>query len=200
MPWTRLPASLLVAALLVAMGCATVRVKTDHDPETDFSALRTFGWLEPPLREQPKPASGEDVDPFAHNTLLDKRVRSAVEAELAERGYAPAAAGETPDFQLRYHVILRDRTRTVSQPVFVGGGYHRYPYSYSGYYGTYTYEEGTLVLDVIDPGSEQITWRGWGRGRTDDAHLGAEEVKTYVEEILARFPPEPAEPPASPED
>lgn len=194
-PTRLLSSALLALALLAAAGCTTVRVKTDHDPDREFSGLRTFAWLEPPLREQPKPETGEDVDPFAHNTLLDKRVRSAVEAELTGRGYAPAAEGETPDFLLRYHVILRDRT--VSQPVFVGGGYHRYPYSYSGYYGTYTYEEGTLVLDVIDPGSRQIAWRGWGRGRTGDEHLGAEEVKTYVAEILERFPPEPAEAPAS---
>lgn len=186
----------LVPVTLLALGCATVRVNTDYDPEADFSRMHTFAWLEPPMREQPS-ETAEASDPFARNTLLDKRVRAAVEDALTRRGYVPAD-GAPPDFLLRYQLVLRDRT--VSQPVLVDAGYRRYPYTYNGYYGTYTYEEGTLVLDVIDPATKQIAWRGWGRGRTSDAHLDAEEVKTYVDRILARFPPGAADAPAAAEE
>jgi hypothetical protein len=81
-----------VAALSLA--CAGVRVQTDYDQEVDFSALKTFAWLDPPLREDERAEDGQD--PFTHNTLIDERVRKDVEAWFVARGYRPAARTSTP--------------------------------------------------------------------------------------------------------
>jgi hypothetical protein len=183
----------IASAVALLVACSGIRVNTDYDPAVDFSALRTFAWIDPELREEPRPENAMPTDPFTRNTLIDKRVREEVEANLKSRGYQPAAEGETPDFLLRYELVSRPVERDY--PVFVSGGYG---YGYRGYgYGTgvgygrsVTYDEGTLIIDVIDPATQRIAWRGYGTSQSRDAQLDAERVQQNVTEILERFPPE----------
>jgi hypothetical protein len=182
-----------VAAVALLLACSGVRVKTDYDPASDFSKLRTFAWIDPELREEPRPDNAMPSDPFTRNTLLDRRVRDGVESQLASRGYRAAAEGESPDFLIRYEVVSRQIERDY--PVYVGGGYG-YGW-HNGYYGTgvgyggsSTYDEGTLIIDVIDPASQQITWRGYGTSQSRDAWMDADRLNRSVTEILKKFPPE----------
>src|SRR5262249_25791064 len=122
------PGAVMLVALAsaAALACADVRVRTDFDSATDFSTLKTFAWLDPPLREETRAEGGQSGDPFTQNTLLDKRVRDEVEAWLRSHGYRAAGDGETPDFLIRYELVSREVTR--DSPVFVTGGY-------GGWYG-----------------------------------------------------------------
>jgi hypothetical protein len=182
---------------LLCLGCTHIRVYTDHDAAADFAKMQRFAWLDPPLRETPRREGAPAVDPFVHNTLLDPRVREAVETALVAKGYI--AAGETvPDFLIRYEVVSRDVVR--DSPIYVGGGYGRRHYGGGVVYSnTRTYQEGTLILDVIDPATEHIAWRGWAVSRTRDGHIDAAQVGRTVEAIVKKFPPPPpAVPPEEP--
>ena len=99
--------------LLAVTACASIQVRTDFDESADFSALRTFAWREPPQQENPHP--------FIDNTLLRKRVRAAVEAELARRGYGSVPSADA-DFIATFSVTLQERTKGVSYGV--GGTYY----------------------------------------------------------------------------
>jgi hypothetical protein len=184
----------LVAVAVLAVACASVRVRTDYDRAVDFTQLQTFAWLDPPLRETSRDEGGQGGDPFTQNTLLDKRVRDEVDAWLTGHGYRAAAEGEEPDFLVRYELVSQQVTR--DSPVIVSGGFGRYGYGWGagsgvGYAGSSTYQEGTLILDVIDPGTEQIAWRGWGTSQARDPNMSAERLHNTVTAILARFPPKP---------
>jgi hypothetical protein len=50
---------------------------------------------------------------------------------------------------------------------------------------------GTLVIDVIDPASNELLWRGWAEGALFDVRTGPsqEEVDEVVNRVLERFPP-----------
>jgi hypothetical protein len=193
----RLGAFRLVAFASVAvlsLACESVRVRTDYDAAIDFAPLQTYAWLDPPLREASRDEGGQSGDPFTQNTLIDKRVRDEVEAWLAGHGYRPAAEGEEPDFLVRYELVSREVTR--DSPVFVTGGFGRYGYGYGGgsgigYSGSTTYQEGTLILDVIDPATQQIAWRGWGTSQARDPQMSPERLHKTVAAILVRFPPKP---------
>lgn len=183
------PSRLLLLSSLAALAlaaCAGVRVRTDYDESIDFSRLRSYGWLEPPVVEAP--ASETDApDPFERNSLLDQRVRQAVDRELAARGFA--VAEEDPAFRLQYHVVLRDRTRIRPSPgAYYGGRY--------GYYGgvfagstSYDYQEGTLIIDFIDARTGRIAWRGWAVGTNREGYYAPERIDESVRKILAEFPP-----------
>jgi uncharacterized protein DUF4136 len=190
----RLARLALVATAAAALACAEVRVKTDYDDGVDFAPLRTYAWIDPPLREETREEGGPGADPFTHNTLIDKRVRDEVDGWLIAHGYRAAAAGESPDFLLRYELVSRDVER--DSPVFVTGGFGRYGYGYGsgvgyGYSRSTTYQEGTLILDVIDPDSERIAWRGWGTSQARELQIEPERLRKTVAAILQRFPPKP---------
>ena len=179
----------LVAAAL-SLACASVRVMTDYDDGVDFAERSAFAWLEPPLREEARAERGDGADPFTHNTLLDGRVRQDVEAWLAAHGYRIASGDESPDLLLRYEVVSREVTR--DSPVFVSGGFGHYGYGYGsavGYAHTNTYQEGTLILDMIDPATQRIAWRGWGVSASRDAYMSPYRLQETISAILDRYPP-----------
>ena len=76
-----------------------MKITTDYDPEVDFSPLKKYAW-----DPTPRPPGDPQVD----NTLFDARVRRAVDAELATRGFQKVAEGseDTADFWINYHAAL----------------------------------------------------------------------------------------------
>jgi hypothetical protein len=178
--------------LLFVCGCSHLRIGTDYDTELDFSKFRSFTWLEPPVTNEPSESPVEDlIDPFEKNSLLDKRVRQAVERDLLARGYRRAPDGRS-EFQLKYHVILKDRMKLRSYP-YAHYGYYGYPYGYGGTLGgvsSYNYQEGTLIIDVIDANTHQLAWRGWAVGANREGYYTDEKVEAAVKAVLERFPPE----------
>ena len=78
---------------------------------------------------------------------------------------------------------------------------HRsYGYGYrgrGGVYGTETvvteYEEGTLLIDIIDASGNGLLWRGSGSTRLSGSatpEKRKERVNTAVAKILEQFPPQ----------
>ena len=177
----------VVAVVLLLLGsqlaCYTIPVSTDYDPATDFGSFHTFAWLEPP--ENP------DANPFADNTLLRKRVREAVVAELSGRGFERQST-DVADLLVTFHVTLEEKLRVYDS---WGGGYGYYRGAYWGSRGTYgaSYQQGTLILDLIDREAEQLIWRGWGPNAVPTADSGRERIESGVQQILDRFPPGSAE-------
>ena len=185
----------LFSAALFSLACAAVRVSTDYDDSVDFSSLQTYAWLDPPMREELREEGGQSGDPFAQNTLVDKRVREDVDAWLAAHGYRKARTEDEPvDFLVRWDLLSQQVTR--DSPVIVSTGFGHYGSGYGvgsgvGYAPSNTYQEGTLILDVIDPGTQQLLWRGSGTSQSRDPHMKPERLHESVGAILERFPPKP---------
>ncbi len=180
-----------VGLIMALAGCSSRFVKSDFDREVNFDQFKTYSWM-----VQPE-ASGRN--PFAQNTLLGKRIRNAVEMELAAQGFQKQASGN-PDFVIAYHVILEDKVDLTSHGYGYGygygyrGRYYRYPY-WGGYYDSNAfnvrqYTEGTLILDFIDPGADQMVWRGWYSDAVGEGEISEKKINTAVKHILEKFPPQ----------
>jgi hypothetical protein len=176
----------VVAAALafLAAGCTGIRVSTDYDPEADLGALRTYDWRE---RERQ-----DESDPRLDNSLLDARVRRAVDRELAARGLTQADAGA--DFLVGYDVVLEKQVRFST----VGGWYRRRGWGWGWGWGrpaTYAraYDQTILILDFSEPDTGRLLWRGMAAGNLV-ADASPEERQAQVDRtvaaILDRFPPE----------
>jgi hypothetical protein len=127
-------------------------------------------------------------DPFSRNSLLDKRVRAAVERVLDARGFRKAVEADS-DMRLNYHVLFRDKL-VASGTEF--GSYNRYRYGGFGTsfnFSVRQYKEGTIILDIIDRATDQLVWRGWAAGRNNDGNYDERETSYAVKKILERFPP-----------
>ena len=99
-----LPAiSVAIATALTQAGCA-VAVRTDFDRDADFSSYETFDWLEPPQRAS-SAAQSDSQDPFSSNSLLDKRLRAAVERVLDVRGFRKSTMPPAATRARRYLLV-----------------------------------------------------------------------------------------------
>lgn len=170
----------LALAGLLLVGCSSVSVKTDYDPQTDFGAFRTWSWL------HEGPAPGVDG-------LTDGRIREAVEAVLPTRGLQRAADG-TGDLRVAYQARVEQRVEVVPAPTPAPIAYRwRAGYVPLESQQLATYDEGTLVLDLIAPDGETLVWRGTASaivGDADSPEARERRIREAVEELLARYPPE----------
>jgi hypothetical protein len=162
--------------LLVVLGCSGIKVSTDHNREFDFTGFKTYEWM----------ADKPDLlrDPLIDTALLDRRVKQAVDKELSMRGYVKAEDG--PDFFVSYHF------GTESQVDVSSCGYH-YPASprcWGREVETYTYTNGTLILDFVEAKDLELVWRGYATGAINDVERMDETIGEAVRKVLAEFPPE----------
>ncbi len=167
---------LLAGMAVLLLGCATTVVRNDYDTAFQFGTLRTYLWATGP-------------DRFAVQTIVGKRVRSAVDEELGAKGFVPCRDGK-PDFLVAYH------TGSQQGIDVVGWGYGCGPWWGWGPAGwsVYQYEVGTLVVDVVDARTNSLVWRGWAARAFDPYEdLSAREAdaiaRDAVKRILAGFPP-----------
>lgn len=145
-----------------------------------------FAWVEPP--------EVEGASPFADNTLLRKRVRFAIEAELAERGFQSTDEPGDADFLVTYSVILEERLKVDGYSASAGGAYGNHYGGFGSIHSTTSirnYQESTLIIDFLDPGNDDLVWRGWGTGivRTRDRNSRRDRLEKGVKAILDAFPP-----------
>ena len=54
----------------------------------------------------------------------------------------------------------------------------------------YPYTEGTLVVDLVDPKSNNVVWHGRARRTVYDSELSAEQIDQMVKKLLEDFPPD----------
>ena len=189
----RAPASVLIL-VLAALGtaCSSVRTQYDFDPNTDFSAWRSYAWY-----PSESPPTG---DPRLDNPLLHGRIEAAVDRALGAGGFTKMQDRE-PDFYVNYHLSTEERLDVRTMNRTYAGGPHRHRWRGAGWNGvgwTETvvdqYEEGTLVIDFVDVSVRRLVWRGSGTrrlSRDPQPDRVTQRVNEAVDEILARFPPNP---------
>ena len=188
----------IMAMLLAA--CSGLPVSTDYAPDVDFSGLKTYAWLAPPVK-------AVSSDPEADNDLVRQRIISAVDGQLQARGFVLVDAESEADMLVTYHNGLEDK---VSVDNFGGWHthfgyypcyhcYHRPGFSYFGdpYFfhddvWVRNYTENTLIVDIVDPASRSLIWRGISK-RSQPTLNTPEERRLYIVEtvsaILGKFPP-----------
>ena len=184
----------IVFAVLVAVvlaGCATIKVHSDyHDPQEDFSALKTYKWVSSPGGNK---LVSDELDLFA---------RDQIDSALQGKGYQRITSG-TPDFGVDYHVTIEKKEEKLNiaqpyTPIDMGRGgvqVNRTFQSYQRLQGldTIKYEEGTLIIDMTDPASGNLIWRG-SASAVVNRGAGLEKRKSRgreaIDKILANFPPQ----------
>lgn len=179
-----------LGSVLLLVGCTSQpNVETDYQAGFDFSALKTFSVVE--TKQDTKKSIL--ISPF---TL--SHVHARLETELAKR-YQNATAGAKPDFIVSYHIVIEEKIDPRSYDDlygfgFYGRGYYRYPSPFFHGPGTglRVYNQGSLIVDVVDAKTGKPIWRGvsekrLGRGMAPQQQR--ELLGRAIIEVLAYFPP-----------
>ena len=171
--------SLLVVAVFT--GCASMKIDSDYNSTTTFAAYQTFAWMQQP--DQVK-------DNMTKLGQITQRIENAVEHELMADGYQKASAA--PDFYVVYHTSVE--TQVTGATIDTWGYTYRRPRWRTGtVYADVrvdSYQEGTLIIDIVDAEKNELVWRGTAVGAVSSPAQAAKKVDEAVQKILAEFPPQ----------
>lgn len=170
--------AVVVAVLVGTVGCATMSVSSHMEPRLDTSRYHTFSWGSP----DPLPTGDPRLD---QNPFFKDHIEGAVERQLALRGVK--LADKDADLQIHYHAVITPRldVNRVDRE-------HGYCFDESCGSRVFEYEQGTLVIDVIDVRTNRLIWRGWAQEAIEPALKNedrmSKDINEAVRRMLERFP------------
>ncbi len=145
----------------------------EFDQAVDFSRFRTFVIRGHQLNSR---------NPALNSELVAKRIDGDIERYLGARGLTPVMEGPA-DLNVRYRF---GSARKVEL--------EQYPAGWRGW-GTRVvrvpYAEGTLVIDLRDPTTKSLVWRGISSVEKNDASKIEGKLDDMVKKALEKYPPKP---------
>jgi hypothetical protein len=164
--------ALLLTAL--AAGCATMTVSSHIERNIDFSEYVTYSWGP---RDQ-FPVGDPRLD---NNEFFRDYVEGTIEKRMAAMGYDRAAAAGQPDLLLHYHASVNQKV-----DVYETDQTH-------GYSPTTTesrvveFEQGTLMLDIVDARTKRLIWRGWAQDTMTGVIDNQSRLEKQVDEAVTKM-------------
>jgi len=151
-------------ALMLASGCASMRIHAQVAPDTDLGRYRTFAWL---------PSRTGDPE-----TIVDQQIRSALRGPLAHKGLTETTL-TAADLLIGYHVLQEHKVAVADWG--------------NGLYGwapdVVAYSDGTLIVDFVDPRSNRVVWRGSATSAIEPPGLvDVKRLGKAAAQIVARYP------------
>jgi hypothetical protein len=191
---------LTAAAAFTLAACApSIQVRTALSPDASLHGLHTFRVLPTP---KPKIAGvvSSTNDPMLVNSISNRALRADLAREFAGLGYV--ATDSNPDFCVAYYASTKQQLDVNSwdygytwQPRWWSGWGRRWGRGWGPDWGMQStpivtqYTQGTLIVDVIDPKTKELLWRGQGMAAvSENEQLYEQDLQKAVEAIVDKFP------------
>ncbi len=164
----------LLIVLIAACGVAVAQdVRTNYMPGTDFSKYHTYKWI----------VIQGNIHP---NQIVDAEIKQAIDGQLQSKGLT-LSTSDTADLYVGYQVAVdqeRQWNAWGSGGWRLGGG--------MGSATSSTISNGTLVLDMYDPGTKQLVWQGDATktlNSTGNQDKDMKNLNKAMQKLLKNFPP-----------
>lgn len=178
--WTLFPTLL---CLLVLAACSTTpSVKVQTAPGANISQYDTFGFVSP---------LGTDRSGYA--SFLSQDLKQATQSALEAKGYKYSASGAK--MLVNFTVNVQIKTEVNPAPLAAAG-----PWGFrAGLYGAWPgyafpgsinqYQQGTLLVDLVDAEKKQLIWEGSDQMTGFDLSKATEkQLQAHINAILAEIP------------
>jgi hypothetical protein len=162
----------LLLTLLAVAGAFAQKITVEFDQAADFSKYKTFAIRDGQLNSR---------NPALNSELVKKQIEAGIQRALTAKGLTPAPEGS--DLNVRYRFGSARRTELETYPAgWRGWGTRvvRVPYT-----------EGTLVIDLRDPSTRSLVWRGIASQNKSDAAKIEGKLDDMVRKSLDKYPPKP---------
>jgi len=188
---------LAASLMLIFMACAS-NVQTFNPSGNDLSNYETFAYL---------PNTNVNIEGKNYqDTMVNRAIVESVKFNLQEHGID--LERKEPDLLVLISTSTNVELEAETSPV-----YATYPYSYGigtvspfydpyYYYGyntygpvvgynttTYSYKEGTVVIDLIDKETKKTVWKGIANDRIYSQPT-IQAIREMVNDIFSEFPME----------
>ncbi|OED40464.1 hypothetical protein ACH42_16360 [Endozoicomonas sp. (ex Bugula neritina AB1)] len=173
----------LLMIVVLLSGCASRNIEWDYNTDQSLTGLKTYAWM----------TNSEEVDKngYESNSLMGGRVHAAVDETLAAKGLRRLDGTDNADILVNYAVTVKTRLEDHQVTTSFGFGRNYWGVGFSNDSYVNEYEEGSLIIDFIDPVTKKVLWRGVSRSRIRNKMTPEErtqKVNTAVSQILAGYP------------
>jgi hypothetical protein len=165
--------ALSVSILFCVMSAFAQSVKSDFDAGYDFSKWKSYDFA---------PAGAQAQQTFLQNSLNEKRIKTEAESQLKVHGFLKTENGK-PDFLISARIAGRPVTRVESQSLPPAGRRGGVGPTVSVPRQSF---EATVMLDFLDPGNNQLIWRGLATDAIDPAKP-EKLINKGIEKIVKQF-------------
>ena len=160
-----------MAVLSAALAWAQ-KITVEFDQAADFSKYKTFAIRDGQLNSR---------NPALNSELVKKRIEADIARDLTARGLEMTTGRS--DLNVRYHFGSVRKAEI-----------ERYPAGWRGF-GTRVvrvpYTEGTLVIDLRDPSTRSLVWRGIASEEKSDGTKIEGKLDDMVRKAIEKYPPKP---------
>lgn len=165
---------ILLAASLGLTSCSPFQIKSDYAHTANFASYKTYK-----LR----------IDDLKINDIDKDRVLNELSKQLQAKGLQ---SGENPDLIINVkanHKKITDINSSNPYGMYGWGG----PFGWGvGMNRTWTsnYNEGAVIVDMVDAKTQKLVWQGIGSGISVDRPKSKEkQIPQIMQEIMANYPP-----------
>lgn len=188
---------LALAAGLALTACETPagKVSVLASDTVTLTPGATYAWA-------PVPATTVGQDLRVNNDIIQGRIRAAVDASLAAKGYRHVPDAGAANLLVAYYVGVQQRTEyrvdTYGGRAGVACG-RRGCIGGWGLYGppsadirNVDYTQGALMLDITDRASGKLAWRAVSQKRVDEKDATQEGLNAIVADMTKTLPGGPS--------
>ena len=164
---------LLALSLFFTFLSFAQKIEIEFDQSMDFSKFKTFAIRAGQLNSK---------NPSLNSELIRKRLNTDIQAALVAKGLTFVPSGPS-DLNIRYTLGAAQKMETEAYPAgWRGWGTRvvRVPYT-----------EGTLVIDLRDPGTRSLVWRAIAREDKSDPTKIEPKLDEMVKKSIDKYPPKP---------
>jgi hypothetical protein len=163
----------LETLLLSALGTSAFaqKVTVEFDQSADFGKFKTFAIRNGQLNSR---------NPALNSELVKKQIEADIVKHLTARGLTQLSSGSA-DLNVVYHFGSARKTEVEAYPAGWRGWGTRYV--------RVAYAEGTLVIDLRDPSTHSLVWRGISAEEKSDATKIAGKLDDMVKKSIEKYPP-----------
>jgi len=174
---------------LSLVGCSGTTYQSDYDPGANFAALKTYRWVEK--------VPAEARDPKVYNSIIEGRVKTAVNRALQAKGFQEVTSD--PDFDIAWHASVEQKQSLQTVGNNYGWGYGWYGPGWGGMGMTTSttyvneWDEGTFVVGIFDPQTNDMIWWGSAQGELHEGNRSPEKAQADADKaavkLFGTFPP-----------
>jgi len=166
---------LLVAATLGLTSCSPFQVRSDYAETANFTSYKTYK-----IR----------IDDLKLNDIDKDRVLNELSKQLQSKGLQ---SGENPDLIVNVkanHKKITDINSGSPYGMYGWGGPFGWGVGMSRTWSS-NYNEGAIIVDLVDAKSQKLVWQGIGSGISVDSPKAKQrQIPEIVAEIMKNYPPQ----------
>jgi len=168
---------LMMLIVYISVSCSSsIKIQTDYDKTINFENYHSFKFLE-----------DDGIESLRAVNVSNKRViENAISYELRSRGIIDS---NNPDLLVYYQTMSRTKSNVAGYSDYYNKRYNMGLPTSSDQLYLYEYEEGKLIIDIIDANEDNLVWQGIAQKALKNEGGDIENIiNKAVEKMFEDFP------------